>query len=43
MSYPKLEINPEQVLEVINLVDLNEDGVIDKEEMAYFLKVLMVF
>ena len=42
MSYPKLEINPEQVLEVINLVDLNEDGFIDKEEMAYFLKVLMV-
>ena len=42
MSYPKLEINPEQVLEVIKLVDQNEDGFIDKEEMAYFLKVLMV-
>ena len=42
MAYPRLEMSDEVIDQVFGVIDLDGDNSIDKEEMEYFLKVLMM-
>ena len=42
MAQPRLDLNQEELDEIFNIIDIDHDGQIDKQEMACFIKVLMI-
>ena len=42
MVEPDLQISPENLNSIFKLIDIDNDGLVDREEMACFIRVLMV-
>ena len=42
MVEPDLQISPENLNSIFELIDIDNDGLVDREEMACFIRVLMV-
>ena len=42
MAHPKLELSAQEIDDIFNIIDIDGDGEIDKQEMECFIKVLMI-